>query len=105
MKIRVTEIPTPREHPKELWRAALLFEELAIAAAHQRDAAANEADRGVTKGRGFPRIGDDAGLAEEALGNLAVGSAAEMAVEDAKKGEDAAQIRRMFYATRRLIAQ
>ncbi len=50
-------------------------------------------------------MGGDAGRAKKALGNLAIGGAAEMAVEGAKKGEDAAQIRRMFGALRRLVAQ
>lgn len=104
-KIRATEIAIPASALEKFWRAPLLFEELAIAAAHQRDAAANEADRGVAKGGCFPGVGGDAGRAEKALGNLAIGSAAEMAIEGAKKGERATPIGRMLSASRRLVAQ
>lgn len=61
----------------------------AISAPHQREAAADEPDRGVPERRGLPRLRGDSIGAEQALRDVAIAGAAQMAVERAERMVDA----------------
>ena len=58
-----------------------MAQEIAITAVHHCEAVADEPHGGVAQGRGFPRIGSDAGHAEHNPGDVAIGRAEGAAIE------------------------
>lgn len=58
-----------------------MAQEIAITAVHHSEAVADEPHGGVAQGRGFPRIGGDAGHTKHHLGDVAIGRAEGAAIE------------------------